>query len=204
MCRLRTTAAAWTLFCSLAAVELRPQSIPLANPLIDTGHVAVDGRDVAYRIRNLPINAFPELPAPIIETLTARGCVIPQTYQAKRPENVIHASFERPGSQDWAVLCSAQDKVSLLVFFASASASKPTVLASVEKTVRLQSHDASGELGFDWGIDPATPRQVHDAEASLPHRPPLPDHDCVADSIIDRRTVYHHYQDGSWHHVQVD
>jgi len=192
--------AACALLCLVASVDLHPQTAPL----LDTGHVTVDGRDTAYRIRNLPINAFPELPAPIRETLTARGCVIPQTYQAKRPENVIHASLERPGSQDWAVLCSTQGKVSLLVFFASASASKPAVLASAEKTVRLQAHDPTGELGFNWGIDPATPRQVHDAEASLVHRPPPTDHDCVAESIIDRRTVYHLFQDGSWHHVQVD
>jgi hypothetical protein len=200
MRRLRTTAAAITVTFILAAAQLRSQT----DSFVDTGHLTVDGHDVVYRIRNLPINAFPELPAPIIEALTSRGCVIPQTYQAKRPENVIHASLEHAGSQDWAVLCSAQDRVSLLVFLASASASKPAVLASVEKTVRLQAHDSGGELGFNWGIDPATPRQVHDAEASLAHRPPPPDHDCVADSIIDRRTIYHLYQDGIWHHVQVD
>ena len=193
------TLFACILICLLAPVYVSSQS----SPLIDTGHVTVDGRDVPYRIRNLPINAFPELPAPIIETLTNRGCVIPQTYQAKRPENVIHASLEHPGSQDWAVLCSTQGNVSLLVFLASTSASKPAVLASVAKTARLQAHDSSGELGFNWGIDPATPRQVHDAEAGLAHRPSPPDHDCLADTVIDRKTVYHLYQDGSWSNVEI-
>ncbi len=197
--RHQAISAACSFVCILAAAPLLPQPASLN----DIGHVTIDGRDTAYRIRNLPLNAFPELPGPIADSLAALGCVIPQTYQAKRPENVIHASLERPGSQDWAVLCSVKDKVSLLVFLASASASNPVVLASLEKTVRLQPHDATGELGFNWGIDPATPRQVRDAEASFPHRPPLPDHDCVADTILDHRTVYHLYQDGNWSNVEV-
>ncbi len=70
-----------TLFACILTFLLAPlYASPQSNPLIDAGHVTVDGREVPYRIRNLPINAFPELPAPIIETLTTRGCVIPQTY----------------------------------------------------------------------------------------------------------------------------
>ena len=62
------------------------------------------------------------------ETLNQRGCMIPQTYEAHQPENVVHASLERAGSSDWAVLCSAQGTVSLLIFFGSDPA-KPMVLA---------------------------------------------------------------------------
>jgi hypothetical protein len=37
----------------------------------------------------------------------------------------------------------------------------------------------------------------------MPHRPPLPDHDCLADTIIDRRTVYHLYRNGAWEKLDV-
>jgi hypothetical protein len=177
---------------------------PPAYPLVDTGFVTVDGSRVSYRIRNLPVSSFPELPNPIAEVLTGRGCLIPQTYEAHRPENVIHASLERPGSSDWAVLCLAQGRVSLLVFFASAPPAEPIVLASASKTDRLQPRDSTGELGFNWGIDPATPRRVHEAQAGMEHRPPAPDHDCLADSVLDHKTVYHLYRNGAWVKVDVE
>jgi hypothetical protein len=173
-------------------------------PLVKTGKLSVAGRDVPYRIRNLPVSSFPDLPGTVAETLNQRRCLIPQTYEAKRPENVIHGSLEHAGSQDWAVLCASNGKVSLLVFFASSLATEPAVVAAVNETDRLQSHDLSGELGFDWGIDPVSPARMHDVEAGMAHRPPLPDHDCLAETRIDRQTVYHLYQNGAWKKVDVE
>jgi hypothetical protein len=117
---------------------------------------------------------------------------------------VIHGSLERPGSVDWAVLCSVHGEVSLLVFFSGGSPSQPAVLATARETERLQAHDLTGELGFDWGIDSATPQRIHDAQAGMAHRPAPPDHDCVADSVIDHRTVYHLYRDGAWVKLDVE
>jgi hypothetical protein len=134
--------------------------------LVESGQIVVDGHSTPYLIRHLPVSSFPELPATVQELLNRRGCLIPQTYEAYHPENVVHASLERAGSSDWAVLCSAEGTVSLLVFFGSRSASaQPLVLVSAPETERLQAHDASGALGFNWGIDPASPEQVHEAQA---------------------------------------
>ena len=110
---------------------------------------------------------------------------------------MIHASLEAPGSDDWAVLCSVGDTVSLLVFFSSQHGSAQT-LAQCREEERLQPHGVRGELGFNWGIDPATPAQVHQAQAGLAHRPPPVDHDALADSHIDQTTVYRFYRDGRW------
>jgi hypothetical protein len=187
----------------LAGQEPAPsQQAP--QQLIDTGHFSVEGREVRYRIRNLPVSSFPDLPGRIADALVERGCVIPQTYEAHRPENVVHASLQRAGSSDWAVLCSVGGQVSLLVFFAGSPAAQPEVLATVAKTDRLQSHDLSGELGFNWGIDPASPRRIHDAQAGMSHRPVPPDHDCLADSTVDQKTVYHLYRNGMWEKVDVE
>jgi hypothetical protein len=117
---------------------------------------------------------------------------------------VIHGSLERPGSSDWAALCAANGRVSLLVFFASASPATPTILAASVETDRLQAHDLTGELGFDWGIDPASPTRIHDAQAGMVHRPPQPDHDCLADTTLDHRTIYHLYRNGVWEKVDVE
>jgi len=170
---------------------------PQAAQLAESGHLAAPGRSVPYLIRRLPVSSFPSLPAGVAGLLNQRGCMIPQTYEAHHPENVVHASLERRGSSDWAVLCSAEGTVSLLVFFSSAPA-VAVLLASAPETERLQAHDPSGVLGFNWGIDPASPQQVHEAQSGMEHRPPLLDHDALADSIIDRRTIYHFYAKNAW------
>jgi hypothetical protein len=198
-------AAALLLACCLNSLALPAdgQSDETA-PLMQSGQLMQGGRQVSWHIRNLPVSSYPELPPAVAESLTARGCVIPQTYEAKRPENVIHGSLERAGSIDWAALCATNGRVSLLVFFASASPATPTILAASAETDRLQPHDLTGELGFNWGIDPASPARIHDAQAGMVHRPPQPDHDCVADTTLDHQTIYHLYRNGVWGKVDVE
>jgi hypothetical protein len=187
--------AVWLLAAAAAVCPCTPCRAQAQHT--QSGSILIEGEQVAYRIRRLPVSSFPDLPEPIAAQLEQRGCLIPQTWQSHRPENVVHASFESSGSSDWAVLCSAQGTVSLLVFFGSAL-QNPITLASTQETERLQPHGANGTLGFNWGIDSATPRQMHDAQAGLQHRPPAPDHDALADSTLERRTVYHFYAHSAW------
>jgi hypothetical protein len=165
--------------------------------LVESGQIMFDGHSTSYVIRHLPISSFPDLPPAIQMELSARSCLIPQTYEAHQPENVVHASLEQPGSSDWAVLCTAQGTVSLLVFFGSDSG-KPFTLASAPETERLQMHDPSGTLGFNWGIDIASPGDVHDAQLGMLHPPSRLDHDALADTLVDRHTVYHFYLKSAW------
>lgn len=173
----------------------------LTSSLVETGHIAVGGVSTPYLIRRLPVSSFPDLPAQIQGSLDQRGCMIPQTYEAHHPENVVHASLERTGSSDWAVLCSVRGTVSLLVFFTGASGSEgrePFVLASAPETERLQAHGGDGTLGFNWGIDSASPTQVHEAQAGLEPRPAPIDHDALADATVEHRTLYHFYAKNAW------
>lgn len=166
-----------------------------------SGQTLFDGVRSPYLIRHLPVSSFPGLPAQLQDLLVHRGCLIPQTYEARRPENVVHASLERAGSSDWAVLCSAQGTVSLLVYFSS-NPTSVTVLASFPETERLQFH-GSGILGFNWGIDPASPKQIHQAQSGLEHRPQLVDHDALADTVVDRRTIYRFYTKSAWTKLEM-
>jgi hypothetical protein len=170
-----------------------------ARPLAESGQILVAGRSTPFLIRHLPVSSFPELPETIVAALNRRGCLIPQTYEAHHPENVVHASLERPGSSDWAVLCAVEGKVSLLVFFDGGGAEgQPAVLASAMEVDRLQLHPGSGVLGFNWGIDAASPQQVHEAQTGLDKRPPRLDHDALADAVIERSTVYRFYVRSAW------
>src|ERR1035437_2349036 len=182
------------LLCACAPFQAQP---PDTVQLTESGQITVAGHSTAYRIRRLPISSFPDLPDGVADLLNRRGCLIPQTYQAHRPENVIHASLERAGSSDWAVLCSSRGPVSLLVFF-SRTPAELAILATAQETERLQSHDSTGVLGFNWGIDPASPERIHQAQTGMEHRPPPLDHDALADSVIDRRTVYRFYSKSVW------
>jgi hypothetical protein len=186
--------------CAIAASQ-QQQTTP--GQLVKTGQILVDGHSTPYLIRHLPVSSFPQLPEGVARALMERGCLIPQTYQARGPENVVEASLERAGSRDWAVLCSARGMVSLLVFFGSAAAgdggvAEAQVLASAVETERLQARGADGALGFNWGIDPATPERVHEAQAGMDKRPARVDHDALADTLVDRHTVYHFYGQGGW------
>jgi len=195
---------------ALGTPHARSQSAPSTEKskvvqLTETGKVVIGGKSTPYLIRHLPVSSFPDLPASIMSLLNRRGCSIPQTYAAHHPENVVHASLEHPGSSDWAVLCSVDGTVSLLIFFDGGASDgpaqndrQPVVLASTPETQRLQPHDPTGVLGFNWGIDPATPQQVHEAQLGMAHRPQRLDHDALADSVLENRTIYHFYSKNAW------
>jgi hypothetical protein len=187
----------YLLVCLLGSL-LAPaqQSEDNSGQLSQSGQVTVDGHSVPYRIHRLPVSSFPDLPEKVADQLNRRGCLIPQTYAAHHPENVVQASLERKGSSDWAVLCSAQGTVSLMVFFASAPGT-PMVLSSAPETRRLQRHDTSGELGFNWAIDPVSPEALYQVR-NLDPRPAAIEHDALADSMVDRRTVYRFYSQHAW------
>lgn len=177
-----------------------------SGQLLESGHATVAGRQMPFLIRHLPVSSFPQLPESVAGALNQRGCLIPQTYEAHGPENVVHASLERAGSSDWAVLCSVAGKVSLLVFFDGGrlqDAAPPVVLASAEEVDRLQAQPGSGVLGFNWGIDRATPEQVHEAQSGLENRPALLDRDALADSVIEGRTVYRFYAKNGWKTLEM-
>jgi hypothetical protein len=192
----RKTKVVFVLSLSCCTVTRIHSQDSFASPLDTSGQTVIDGRSQPYLVRHLPVNAFPQLPLAVQSQLNRRGCLIPQTYEAHRPENVVHASFEQHGSSDWAVLCSVSGTVSLLVFLSSSS--DPTVLATAPEISRLQAYGSSNILGFNWGIDPASPEQIHEAQLNMRHPPPRVDHDALADSVVEGPTLYRYYSRNTW------
>ena len=105
---LKRPGTLWGILLCVGALLPAQPAKPLSPQLNESGQIVVDGRSTPYLIRHLPVSSFPDLPPQLAALLNRRGCLIPQTYQAYGPENVIRASLERAGSSDWAVLCSAQ------------------------------------------------------------------------------------------------
>ncbi|MGP8251806.1 MAG: hypothetical protein ACLQHF_07205 [Terracidiphilus sp.] len=194
--------ASSTLTVLSAALKAQIRESQVIDAFSTEGQITVNGQTRQYKVEHLPASSFPALPAAVAAELNRRGCLIPQTYEAHGPENVIRGSFRRAGENDWAALCSVHGTVSLLVFFEGA-ADSPAVLATAAETARLQLNNASGNMEFDWGIDVATPELVHEAQTEMRRRPARLDHDSVADSVIDGATVYHFYAGNAWTTVET-
>ena len=109
-----------------------------------------------------------------------------------------NGSFIAAGADDWAVLCSVKGEVSLLVFSLMHRSTRRSWQQQKRSQRLQQQREGKDVLGFNWGIDRATPLQVHEAQTGLEHRPPAPDHDALADSVIEHRTIYHFYAKGHW------
>src|SRR5271170_2762466 len=72
------------------------------------GPAAPAGRTQDDSVSRLEPSAFKDLPAEVREELERRKCLVPQTYEARQPENVISGKFRDGDDRDWAVLCSRE------------------------------------------------------------------------------------------------
>ena len=151
--------------------------------------------DQSFAFRMLPPATFTELPAPILRDLEKRRCMIPQSYEAKSPENVIHGAFLQQGSNDWAVLCS-QDGTSTLLVYWNGAAAKPAELAAQVDSDTADPYDETSLLGYARGIDPASPNKIDELLANKPYGPF--DHEGIKDAHIEKSSVIHYFKGGTW------
>jgi hypothetical protein len=152
------------------------------------------GTEVAYRIRLLPLASFPSLPAAIVSQLQQKSCMVPQTYEARQPENVMHGAFEKQGSDDWAVLCSANGTTTLYAFFQS-HPDQPILLRSQRDQEWLGAEAGSG-YGSAWGISIAGVSQIQPLKSSRRIAPI--DHAGIRDSNVERSSSIHYFHNGAW------
>jgi hypothetical protein len=151
--------------------------------------------DQSFAFRMLPPATFTELPAPILRDLEKRHCMIPQSYEAKSPENVVHGAFLQQGSNDWAVLCS-QDGTSTLLVYWNGTAAKPAELAAQVDSDTAEPHDETSLLGYARGIDSASTNKINELLANKPYGPF--DHDGIKDAHIEKSSVIHYFKGGTW------
>lgn len=155
----------------------------------ETGFAIIEGHArVPYHIRLLPVSSFPQLPSQVAQKLDAMGCMLPQTYAAREPENVISGSFERKGSSDWAVLCSIHGVTTLYAFFQS-DLTHPIVLRHQPDTLWL---------GKEWGEDYGSAWGIVVRPANLMRRSDHADHDGIEDDYLDQSSVVHYFKEGQW------
>lgn len=180
--------------CVFTAFAAGAQTTPNTNPPpstehLETGVAALGGLPAAsYQIRLLPVSSFPQLPASIALQLDHMGCMIPQTYEAREPENVIHGSFEERGSDDWAVLCSVKGVTSLYVFFGSNPAN--AILLRHQPDNKWLGREWSQDYGSAWGIARRPPRLMRPTNNA--------DHDGIEDAFVEQSSTVHYFKNGRW------
>jgi hypothetical protein len=162
------------------AVDLTPPSEPHSGP--------DDIIQRHYRIRLLPVSSFPQLPALVAQQLVQRGCMIPQTYEAREPENIIHGSFEKKGSNDWAALCSVNRVTTLYVFFQS----------DLNNPIALRHQPDSEWLGVEWSLDYGSAWGIATRPARLIQHADSVNHDGIDDAFIEKSTTVHLFENGQW------
>jgi hypothetical protein len=181
------------IFLCFRTASARAQTAPAEQTEAGQAQTRQGIRD--YRIRLLPPASFPNLPPAIVSQLNAQHCMIPQTFEARKPENVIRGEFEASGSTDWAVLCSHDGSTDLLVFFHSAP-EKPFTLATIKNTDRLAADTPSDPLGSAWGISTIPPDGMRHTPGVHQHGPF--NHDGIEDDFIEHASTVRYYRNGSW------
>jgi hypothetical protein len=180
--------------CVLAAVAAGAQATPNFHPppsteQVETGSASVHGRSyVPYQIRLLPVTSFPQLPPEVALQLDRMGCMIPQTYEAREPENVIHGSFEKKGSSDWAALCSVDHVTTLYVFFQS----------DLANPIPLRHQPDSQWLGVEWSLDYGSAWGIARRPPRLMRPADNANHDGIEDAFIEQSSTVHYFQNGQW------
>jgi hypothetical protein len=163
---------------------------------VETGQIRFDdGRQQSYRIRLLPVSSFPQIPDQVASELERMHCMIPQSFEARQPENVIEGAFRAPGSRDWAALCSVDGTTTLYVFFAG-HYDRPESLRSQADTLWLGAEPGSALYGSAWGIAARRPADLR-ALRSL-HGNVEFDHDGIEDAHLEHSVTVHYWQAGQF------
>jgi len=177
---------AWTALIAAPLLALAQNGEQIAR-----GHIG----DKSYAFRMLPPSTYTELPAPILQDIEKRRCMVPQTYEARTPENVIHGAFRQKGSHDWALLCSVNGTSTLLVYW-DGSAANPAEIAAQADTDTADPHNETNLLGYARGIDPASPDSIRQIIVNRQYGPF--DHDGIKDAHIEKSSVIHYFKNGTW------
>jgi hypothetical protein len=157
-------------------------------------------REAEKLVRRLGVEAFPELPEIVADTLVQRGCRIPQGRHEAERANVVRGEFFAKGQRAWAVLCSAGGYSSILLF-RSDTDSTPDELAKAEDKNYFQ-NEGTGYF-YSREIRPVGRDFVvgHYRAYGGPKPPPI-DHQGIDDAFLEKASVTHYWHDGKWLRLQ--
>ena len=153
--------------------------------------------DASVEIRRLPIESFPGLPPAIAGVLRARHCQVPQPSSTGPRRNVVRGEFFARGEAGWAVLCSVNNRTSLLAFRNHRDTNPDTVTTAEDRNyVRSM---ADGFFGYSREITSVGREFIlrHYRAYGGPEPPPI-DHQGIDDAFLEKASVTWYFYQGKW------
>jgi hypothetical protein len=153
------------------------------------------------RIRRLPVDAFPALPATVANVLRTRGCTVPQPSPDGAPRNVIRGEFFTKGEGGWAVLCSVNHSTTLLAFRHDGDTSPEALITSEDKGYLQMLGE--NEIGYSREIR-AVNRDfiLRHYRAYGGSEPPPIDHHGIDDAFLEKASITWYWHQGKWLQLQ--
>ena len=134
--------------------------------------------------------------------LEARGCLVPQPWDARAPQNVVRGAFTAARAREWAVLCSVRGTSQILIY-RSEQAGTGRVVDSLERAA--DGAWVQGIGGGRWGYSRLlrvlprgqTRRWREDGEGNPIPRPV--DHDALEQVFLDKAAEAFYFAAGRWY-----
>jgi hypothetical protein len=158
---------------------------------------AARAEEVAHRMRRLPPEAFPELPATIAGVLRARKCSVPQPNAVGKARNVVRGEFFARGEIGWAVFCSVNGSTTLLAFRNDSDTKPDQVTTREDLPFAVELEDGSAVYSFDIGAIDRDSIMNHYGAYGGPKPPPI-DHQGIDVGILDKASVTWYFHQGKW------
>jgi hypothetical protein len=149
------------------------------------------------RLRRLPGEAFPGLPAEVAGVLRARGCAVPQPSLDGSPRNVIRGEFFATGESGWAVLCSVGNSTSLLAFRNDRDTNPDAVTTNDDRNF-VQFLEGGGVVySREITVADRDFMMRHYRISGGPEPPPI-DHHGIDDAFLEKASVTWYFYQGKW------
>jgi hypothetical protein len=165
-----------------------------------------DWNKANLEVNRLSPEIFNILPKKIQNYLKSNNYLIPQTYDEKKPHNVISGQFIKEGQKDWAVLASKNFSSSILIFLNSNTGKENIIEILPEKDINYLQVIGENKIGFSRRILSVNKDKLAMDENDLSYyhqeygdeNPPPVTHDGICDSFVDKGSVIYYYYNGKW------
>jgi hypothetical protein len=136
----------------------------------------------ATEVPRLDLSSFTAVPPAVRSGLKQQGCTIPQTFLARKPENVVRGSFTGPSSSEWAALCSVGGVSEILVF--RATSTRPVARLAKFPDENFVQAVAPGRSGYSRRLR-AVPTRVRGLNG-------------IEDAFLEKASTVWVYERGRW------
>jgi hypothetical protein len=161
-------------------------------------------------VRRLAPSVFRDLPINVRRDLESRGCLIPQPWGYRTPQNAIRGAFSRTNITEWAVLCSVRERSQILIY--RRDSSRTTGIVVADSLERLPDEAwmqiiTKGRSGYSRLIRTRARQRISGWRRDIDENTiPQPiDHDAIEQIFVEKAAQAFYFARGRWYrHTTAD